>query len=140
MNRKHSLLSDTEEKLLMRCDLGRICTIDNDGYPHCVRVDYLYHNGTILVGSRVPRKWHSHLSRNPKVAFEIDIYEKAGRGVIDFRGLMIKGRAVLIEDTERRKEATALLKARHHDAPFGDGPIIVRIVPAKRVRWGPWEN
>jgi len=140
MIRKHSSLSDTEEKLLMRCDLGRICTIDRDGYPHCVRVDYVYDKGTILVGSQVSRKWHSHLSNNPKVAFEVDIYEKTESGVIDFRGLMVKGRAFLVEDATGRKEATALLKAKHPGAPFGDYPIIVRVVPAKRVRWGPWEK
>ena len=74
------------------------------------------------------------------MAFEVDIYEKTESGVIDFRGLMVKGRAFLVEDATGRKEATALLKAKHPGAPFGDYPIIVRVVPAKRVRWGPWEK
>ncbi len=102
--------------------------------------NYVYDKGTILVGSQVSRKWHSHLSNNPKVAFEIDIYEKTESGVIDFRGLMVKGKAFPVEDAKRRKEATALLKAKHPGAPFGDYPIIVRVGPTKRVRWGPWEN
>lgn len=139
MSGARRLLNDAEEKMLTRNNLGRICTIDGYGFPHCVRVDYVYHNGTILVGSLVPRKWHSHLATNPKVAFEIDMYEEK-RGVFDFRGLMIKGRALLVEDNKERKEAVALLRTRHPRAPYGENPVIVRIVPMKRLRWGPWED
>jgi len=140
VNSDRGLFDEAEEKLLLRCSLGRICTIDGGGYPHCVRVDYVYHKGTILVGSLVLRKWHSHLSANPKVAFEIDMYENAENGVFDFRGLMIKGRANRIEDTRQKKEAVALLRAQHPGAPFGTNPVIVGIFPMKRLRWGPWEK
>ena len=107
---------------MTRSSLGRICTIDGHGYPHCVRVDYVYHNGTILVGSMVARKWHSHLSKNPKVAFEIEVYKEGDNGIFDFRGLMIKGRARLEEDSREKSEAVALLRGRHPGAPFGENP------------------
>ncbi len=67
------MFNDSEEKLLKKCALGRICTIDAHGYPHCVRVDFLYRGGLVYVGSKVPRLWHGHISENPKVAFEIDV-------------------------------------------------------------------
>ena len=49
------MFSESEEKLLKKCALGRICTIDAHGYPHCVRVDFLYSEGLVYVGSKVPR-------------------------------------------------------------------------------------
>jgi nitroimidazol reductase NimA-like FMN-containing flavoprotein (pyridoxamine 5'-phosphate oxidase superfamily) len=137
---KSSVFDNAEEKFLKGQSLGRICTIDGDGYPHCVRLDYVYHNGRILLGSRVPRKWHSHLSSKTKVAFEIDVYEKAENGVVDFRGLMIKGKASVIEDILQKKEVARILRAHHPGAPFGDNPIFVSIIPYKRLRWGPWEK
>lgn len=125
---------------MQKCALGRICTIDTNGYPHCVRVDFLYRRGLVYVGSKVPRIWHGHISENPKVAFEIDVYEHGDDGVFDFRGLMLKGEAHHVVRSEERKNAVKWLEDRHPGAPFGDNPIVVCIVPRKRYRWGPWDK
>jgi len=134
------LFSEAEEKLLQKCALGRICTVDARGYPHCVRVDFLYHEGLVYVGSKEPRAWHKHISENPKVAFEIDVYKHRDDGVFDFRGMMLKGEANQVTKPEERKKAVKLLQDRHPDAPFGDNPTVIRIVPRKRYRWGPWDK
>ena len=134
------MFSESEEKLLKKCALGRICTIDAHGYPHCVRVDFLYRGGLVYVGSKVPRLWHGHISENPKVAFEIDVYERGDDGLFDFRGLMLKGEAYRVAKSEERRKAVKLLQDRHPGAPFGDNPIVVRIIPRKRYRWGPWNK
>lgn len=68
------------------------------------------------------------------------MYKEGENGIFDFRGLMIKGRARLEEDSSRRREAVALLRGRYPGAPFGENPVIIRIVPMKRLRWGPWER
>ncbi len=132
------LFSVPEEKFLQEAALGRMCTIDRNGYPHCVRVDFLYHNDQVYVGSATPRIWHYHISVNPKVCFEIDVYKRGENGLFDFRGLMFKGEAHRIKSSEDRKRVAELLRERHPDAPFGIDPIVVCIVPQKRYRWGPW--
>ncbi|HZY46912.1 MAG TPA: hypothetical protein VFE96_03850 [Candidatus Bathyarchaeia archaeon] len=58
----------------------------------------------------------------------------------DFRGLMIKGKASVIKDVSHEKEAADTLRARHPGAPFGDNPIVLSIIPYKRLRWGPWKK
>lgn len=113
------VFSKSEEELLRKCALGRICTIDQHGYPHCVRVDFLYREGLVYIGSKVPRIWHEHISKNPKVAFEIDVYEQKEDGVVDFRGLMLKGEAHRVVESEERKKAVKLLEDRHPGAPLG---------------------
>ena len=134
------LFSETEEKLLRRCALGRICRIDEHCYPHCIRVDYAYHEGRTIVGSRAPRRWHRHLSTNPKIAFEIDVYDRTEDGVFDFRGLMMKSEAHLAADHRQKDVSVELLRQRHPGAPFGESHVIVSLTPRERYGWGPWEK
>src|SRR5438128_12537569 len=100
------MFSESEEKLLKKCALGRICTIDAHGYPHCVRVDLLYSEGLVYVGSKVPRLWHGHISENFKVAFEIDVYERGDDGLFDTRALMVKGEAQQVVKCGESRRAT----------------------------------
>ncbi len=37
---------------------------------------------------------HEHISENPKIAFEIDVYELGDDGVFDFRGMMSKAKPI----------------------------------------------
>ena len=70
----------------------------------------------------------------------IDVYERGDDGLFDFRGLMVKGEAHQVAKSEERRKAVKLLQDRHPGAPFGDNPIVVRIIPRKRYRWGPWNK
>ncbi len=137
---RRSIFTEAEEELLQRCALGRICTIDRDGYPHCVRVDYLYHDGELYIASLAARIWHRNIVANQKVAFEIDLYERRTDGSVDWRGLMIKGEAQRVQEPHVIDKEVKLLKNKHPSAPFGGSPILFRIVPSTRYRWGPWNN
>lgn len=132
------MFSKSEVEFLERNELARICTVDQDGYPHCVRVEFVYDGGRLFIGSRSPRIWHTHLYANPKVAFETDRWEKTGNGVFDYRGLLIKGEAHEVRDPVAREKAMKLLREKEPGAPFGDHPIVISILPKKRHKWGPW--
>ncbi len=134
------MFGESEEMLLRRKKLGRICTVDQKGYPHCVRVEFVNQEGRVLIGSRSPRIWHEHLSANPKIAFEIDMWERQENGVFDYRGLMLKGEAQTVRGSTLRAKAMKLLKEKHPGAPFGKNPIVIGIIPRKRYRWGPWDK
>src|SRR5438093_11833582 len=114
------MFSESEEKLLKKCALGRICTIDAHGYPHCVRVDFLYSEGLVYVGSKVPRLWHGHISENPKVAFEIDVCERGDDGLFDFRGLMVKGEAHKVVKSEERRKVLKVMRSSDPEAADSD--------------------
>lgn len=133
-------LNTTVENFLEQNPLGRICTIDEHGYPHCVRVDFVYHEQQIYVGASGPRKWITQLQKNPMVAFETDVYELLEGGHTDWRGLLIKGEAEVIEDEDQRRRAAELLQQRHPVAPFGPNPTVVRITFRYLYRWGPWDE
>ncbi len=100
----------------------------------------MYRDGLVYVGSKSPRIWHKHISENPKVAFEVDVYELGDEGFFDFRGMMLKGEAHQIVSSEEKGKAIKFLRERHPAAPYGDDPIVVCIVPTKRYRWGPWDK
>ncbi len=135
---RRPILTETEEEFLQKCALGRICTIDRDRYPHCVRVDYVYHDGEVYIASPIVRMWHSNIVANQRVAFEVDLYERRADGSIDWRGLMIKGEAQRVQESKDIDKGVKLLKNKHPSAPFGESPILVRIVARRRYRWGPW--
>src|SRR5437867_6082229 len=122
------MFSESEEKLLKKCALGRICTIDAHGYPHCVRVDFLYSEGLVYVGSKVPRLWHGHISENLKVAFEIDVYERWDDGLFDFRGLLLKCEAYRVVKVEERRKGVKLFQDRDRGGEFVGNAIVVRLI------------
>lgn len=43
-----------------------VATLNPDGSPHLVVVDYLAHDGGLLVNGRTGRRWVSNLRRNPQ--------------------------------------------------------------------------
>ncbi|HZY47193.1 MAG TPA: pyridoxamine 5'-phosphate oxidase family protein [Candidatus Bathyarchaeia archaeon] len=134
----NQLFNRPEEEFLEKNEFARICTVDPDGYPHCVRVEFVYDKGRLFIGSQSARIWHRHLSTNPKVAFETDRWEQMENRVFDYRGLLIKGEAQEIEDAVTKEEAMKLLREKEPGAPFGEHPIVIRIIPKKRYKWGPW--
>lgn len=132
--------SGAEEQFLLHNLLGRICTVDAEGYPHCVRVDYVYDRGQIYVGAAQERKWIKHLRRNPRVGFEIDTYAPREDGRIDWRGMLIKGDAHVLKEPQAKRNAFEALRQRHPEAPYGPDPIVVRIAVRTRYCWGPWRK
>lgn len=104
--------------------LGRLATVDNDGYPHVVPLGWGYNVelDTIDIGGRgaaefvATRKFRNVLS-NPKVAFVVD--------------------DVLPPFHPRAVEVRGDAEAIHQVADGGSEPIaLIRITPKKVTSWG----
>lgn len=53
-------------------ETGRICSIDKDGYPQIIPMNFVYTDGVIYMHSHIRGEKLENISRNPKVGFEVD--------------------------------------------------------------------
>jgi len=65
----------SKEKLiefLNQQETGRICSIDKDGYPQIIPMNFVYVNDTVYMHSHIKGEKLENIRRNSKVGFEVD--------------------------------------------------------------------
>jgi nitroimidazol reductase NimA-like FMN-containing flavoprotein (pyridoxamine 5'-phosphate oxidase superfamily) len=138
------LLTPAEETFLSRRPEGRIATLDCvDGYPHCVAVDFVYQDGRIYFGTGPRTRKVRNLLGDPRVAFEVDVNLEVGREgsrLLDWRGIMVKGRARVIEDPSMAARIIRSLLEKYPGNTYDDDTVVVEIRPERKYAWGPWEE
>jgi len=106
-------------KFLNEQDTGRICSIDKDGYPQIIPMNFVYANDVIYMHSHTKGEKIENIKRNSKVGFEVDksleflpsyFTDPADASQADtlYISVVIKGTAVLVSD---RNEKTLALNA-----------------------------
>ena len=71
-----------------------LATIDKDGFPHVVAMNYFARDGAFYMTSYGKAQKVVNIRRNPKVALMIE----AGDEYAELRGVMIRGRCEILED------------------------------------------
>ena len=92
--------------------VGRIASIDAQGFPYVVPVHFVYFNEKIYVHGLPKGQKLDNISLNPKVGFEVDemlslIYkgiEKPCDVNTEYNSAIIMGTAELISDLDQKKE------------------------------------
>lgn len=65
----------SKEKLIQflnQQETGRICSIDKDGYPQIIPMNFVYANDVIYMHSHTKGEKLENITRNSKVGFEVD--------------------------------------------------------------------
>ncbi len=133
--------SASEQRFLREARVGRIATIDyEDGSPHCVAVDFLFHQVRLYFGSSHEKRKVRNLLADDRVAFEVDAYRDLPDGGLDWRGVMVKGRASLVEDPAERAEVLRRILQKCPTDTHDMETAIVAVRPRQKLRWGPWER
>lgn len=128
MRRKFNEITDkkTIEEILLRCQVGRLATTGDDGYPYITPVNYVYHHGAIYFHSARQGEKLDNLQRDPKVCFAVDrplayldtAYDKS-LPVCDvgqfYQSVVIRGRAEIVEDAVEKVAALNALMACHEN-------------------------
>ncbi|GIW40020.1 MAG: hypothetical protein KatS3mg076_0597 [Candidatus Binatia bacterium] len=73
-----------------------LCTIDPRGYPHAVAMWYCVEDGAVLMTTYAKSQKVMNIRRDPKVALLVE----SGRTYDTLKGLMIRGRAEILEDLD----------------------------------------
>ena len=116
-----------------------LATIDKDGFPHVVAMNYFARDGAFYMTSYGKAQKVVNIRRNPKVALMIE----AGDEYADLRGVMIRGRCEILDDEASVKAAfAARATAQANAASVQPGArarapkrVGLRIVPENVVSW-----
>ena len=122
MRRREKELKDPEtiKALLEQSPVGRIATVNRRGYPVIKPVNYLYHDGKIYIHSSVKGEKTADIRRGSPVCFEIDqpiAYVPADgsacKANYHYRSIIIKGKAVLVNDRKKKLETLGRLMEKY---------------------------
>src|SRR5215510_14626896 len=97
-----------------------LATIDKDGFPHVVAMNYFARDGAFYMASYGKAQKVLNLWRNPKVAPKME----AGDDYAELRGVMIRGRCEILEGEEAVRAAfEGRAVAQAEPAPVNPGAV-----------------
>jgi PPOX class probable F420-dependent enzyme len=116
-----------------------LATIDKEGFPHVVAMNYVAQGGAFYMTSYAKAQKVVNIRRNPRVALMIE----AGDEYAELRGVMIRGRCEILEDEATVRAAfEARADAQANASPVQPGAlasapkrVVLKIVPEKIVSW-----
>jgi PPOX class probable F420-dependent enzyme len=105
-----------------------LASIDRDGYPHLVAMTYALQDGDIVMTSYAKAQKVLNLKRNPHVGVMVE----SGRAYNTLKGVMVRGRAEIIESADAVLEVMRLIGEKV--ARLTGSPQAARIMPSETAR------
>lgn len=144
MNRRNAIAFTAEEeaKYIREAKTAILCTNDPKGYPHAVAMWFdVDPDGSVLMTTYGKSQKVRNIRRDPKVTLLVE----SGTTYDQLKGLMIRGRAEVIEDVDRCAE----LLRRIHVKMGGESlpglidvlrerarkRVLVRVAPERQSSW-----
>lgn len=136
------------EALLRTAAVGRLGTVGADGSPRIKPLNFAWHRGKVYFHSARAGEKMADIHRDPRVCFEVDqplAYVGAQiqpcQATYLFRSVVLRGRAVPVDDPAERREALDTLMAKYQpgSVPWSYPPdklsvtAVVRIDPEEVV-------
>jgi nitroimidazol reductase NimA-like FMN-containing flavoprotein (pyridoxamine 5'-phosphate oxidase superfamily) len=144
MRRQHCRIDDPREmeNILNQCTIGRMATVDAQGYPYITPVNYVYHQGKIYFHCALQGEKLDNIERDSKVGFEVDIplsYLEVGFNEEPspckthqlFHCVVIRGTARVVPPGDLKIEALNALVAKHEGN--SDFPPVTEELPAYKI-------
>lgn len=137
-------------KFLNEQDTGRVCSIDKDGYPQIIPMNFVYANDVIYMHSHTKGEKIENIKRNNKAGFEVDKSVEflpsyftdptdASQADTLYISVVIKGTAVLVSDkSEKTLALNALMKKYQPEGRYEnirpdmeviDEVAIIKVIP-----------
>jgi PPOX class probable F420-dependent enzyme len=118
--------------------VGRVATAGAAGVPHLVPVCHVLAGGKIYFASGDDGRKVKNLRENPRVTLTVDVYSDHW-GTL--KGVMIQGRARLIERGSRFRRARGRLYRKYPQYPreaaiSPSDSVIVEVTPTRVFSWG----
>ncbi len=116
----------------------RVATAGRRGVPHLVPVCHVLHGGKIYFASGDNGRKVKNLRENPRVTVTVDCYSDAWVGL---KGVMVQGRAKLIERGPRFRKIRALLYKKYPQYPreaalAESDSVVIEVAPVRVFSWG----
>ncbi len=141
MNRRRQIqfTPDEQAAFLREHRKAALATIDKDGFPHVVAMNFIVEDGAFYLTSYGKAQKVVNIRRNPKVALMIE----AGDAYTELRGVMIRGHCDIIEGAQAvRATFAAMAAARGTTTARPRGSVdsapkrvVLKIIPQKVASW-----
>src|ERR687888_2410691 len=106
-----ALTADEQRQFLDTSHTIILTSIDRRGYPHSVAMWYVVDpDGTVVMTTFTKSQKAANLRRDPRCALLIE----SGRSYEELKGLLIRGRATLVEDVEQVLDMLEPVHAKYH--------------------------
>lgn len=125
------------QKLLKEGRVARLATHSEESRIHLVPVCYTYDGKDIFIGTSLDSKKVKNLKKNSNASLLIDLYVEDWSRL---KGVMIQGKAVVIEGGKEFEKAKKLLYEKYPqyeaNAPIEEHEsAIIKLTPEKIVSW-----
>ena len=133
------LSPDEQAEFFRKRKKAALATIDKDGFPHVVAMNYFARDGAFYMTSYGKAQKVVNVRRNPKVALMME----SGDAYDELRGVMIRGRCEILEGEAAVKAAfEGRAEAQANPSPPQPGArasapkrVVLKIIPEKVVSW-----
>lgn len=127
---------------------GRVASIDKNGYPQVIPMNFVWHDNAIYMHSAPFGEKLDNIRRNPNVGFEVDQHvcflpsyyfhpTDASQADTLYISVVIKGKAELVHDPEEKARALNALMEKYQKEgryePLDAGMPVVREVAIIKV-------
>lgn len=132
-----ALTPDEQATFLSQPHKAALATLDADGYPHLVAMSFLWRDGAIWMTSYAKAQKVVNARRDPRVGVMIE----AGGQYAEFKAVMVRGRAEVIEDPalvqDVMRSIAAKRTSRTPEGAASSAPkrVVIKVVPDKTVTW-----
>jgi len=123
--RKYEIQSkDKIIQFLNNQPVGRIASIDSNGYPQIIPMNFVYHDGAVYMHSHPFGEKLDNIRLNPNVGFEVDQHvcflpsyyfhpSDASQADTLYISVVMKGRADIVHDNDEKAVALNALMAKY---------------------------
>ncbi len=141
MNRRRQiqLRPDEQATFFREHRKAALATLDKDGFPHVVAMNYFAKDGAFYMTSYAKAQKVLNIRRNPKVALMIE----SGNAYAELRGVMVRGHCEIIEGADTVRAAFAAMaefRGATPTRPRGSADsapkrVVLKITPQKVISW-----
>ena len=133
------LTPDEQEAFLRENRKCALATIDGDGFPHVVAMNFVVHDGAYYMTSYAKAQKVVNIRRDPKVGLMIE----TGSAYAELKGVMVRGHCEIVEGEEAVHQVFAWSAEARGDtykrppAASDSAPkrAVLKIVPHKVMTW-----
>jgi uncharacterized protein len=126
MRREACEITDSKEmvRVLASTNIGRLATVDAEGYPYITPVNFVYYEGCVYFHCAPQGEKLDNLARSPRVCFEVDIplaylevefnpEKNPCRTHQFYHSVIIRGTARVVADGDLKTTVLNALVAKH---------------------------
>ena len=104
-----------------------IATLDDDGSPRQGVVWYMLEGDTLVINSKVGRRWPANLVRDQRIS--VSVIDPAD----GYRWIGLTGRVEIVDDPEQAQADIAAMARRYHPAAKAEAMIERTFRPQRRI-------